>query len=965
MRSKQEEAAQVPLPLVKTLREEFGISVKEAKDALLKANLDVNRARRILKGEASAPSSPAPTTAAKTIAKTVVPPLAQLKDATSKEAALLADKARLVAEEAELNELESSDGAEPAADEIDDEEAALLAEEAALAAEEAAILAEEEDQHRAVQEEQDAEAARQAAEDAAEEAALQAEEEALRAEEAKLEALRMEVQEAAAREAKKAAQSAALAAKRDEKRREKEAVERRKLEEEAACEREAAAAAAAAARERERLEGRRRESAERAARVLEAERRRVEEAAAEAAELQSEAEEPSETEPSAATLLARFREGATAGGRALPADAAEALELALQQEREIEALDRQELRIEIEEMLDERRASVGAVVGDRGGARGSGCGVDGGGGSGGSGGGGGGGEGRHMRHSPKPKPTEQDEARAAMRAEIEREVRAQLSSLSSPPMLTQPPQPHRPQQYAMVAYGAAAASHAPRHAQAHPSHWGGEAPYQAPHQAHPHSAWDARHGQTSGWPTGRSTRAVDGTGTTLLSAEGTVPSAVRSADDLLPTETLLAQLRLAFDYFDVRRVGSIGARELHDALTTLGAALSRKQLEGVIARADTSGTGRIDFADFVDAVASGLHPLHVSLPLEAAAPYEALLTTPTFEATSRGGAPPYQALHARAPSYYHAPAYVDEYPDRWKWDVPLPPSIPVDRFAERPHAWIGGRSVEIPEMNPEISRDARPWHAWPLLPDPYSEVDLPSPVPPNPQKPTAMLRKPKAYYIDIEPPSPLPPKLPSQLQHHRQHQQPQAPAIRPPPPPPPPLRPLRGEAAVRQELRRRERERLLLQLERRRAERSEVEHELGHLRREHEELRIQMHEEARRKRLGAFQASFQASQPDPTRSATPALNKLRAALPGSADAAVSAASAANARCGGASPAAVARGPAAKLAAAPAKGGAAKPAVAKGMAAKGATAPGSPKNARPKPPTKRDKVNSLAAANKLL
>jgi hypothetical protein len=120
-----------------------------------------------------------------------------------------------------------------------------------------------------------------------------------------------------------------------------------------------------------------------------------------------------------------------------------------------------------------------------------------------------------------------------------------------------------------------------------------------------------------------------------------------------------------------------------------------------------------------------------------------------------------------------------------------------------------------------------------------------------------------------------------------------------------------------------------------------------------------MHEEARRKRLGAFQAS-QASQPDPTRSATPALNKLRAALPGSADAAVSAASAANARGGGA------RGPAANLAAAaPPKGGAAKPAVAKGMAAKGATAPGSPKNARPKTPTKREKVNSLAAANKLL
>ena len=91
----------MPLPLVKTLREEFGISVKEAKDALLKANLDVYRARSILKGEASAPSSPA-LTAAKTVAKTVVTPLAQLKEATSKEAALAAEEAALLAGEARL-----------------------------------------------------------------------------------------------------------------------------------------------------------------------------------------------------------------------------------------------------------------------------------------------------------------------------------------------------------------------------------------------------------------------------------------------------------------------------------------------------------------------------------------------------------------------------------------------------------------------------------------------------------------------------------------------------------------------------------------------------------------------------------------------------------------------------------------------------------------------------------------------
>ena len=55
---------QVPLPLVKALRDELGISMKDAKDALLKANLDLDLARSILKGEVAATPPPAPSAVA-------------------------------------------------------------------------------------------------------------------------------------------------------------------------------------------------------------------------------------------------------------------------------------------------------------------------------------------------------------------------------------------------------------------------------------------------------------------------------------------------------------------------------------------------------------------------------------------------------------------------------------------------------------------------------------------------------------------------------------------------------------------------------------------------------------------------------------------------------------------------------------------------------------------------------------
>ena len=55
---------QVPLTLVKTLRDELGISMKDAKDALLKANLDLDLARSILKGEVAATPPPAPSAVA-------------------------------------------------------------------------------------------------------------------------------------------------------------------------------------------------------------------------------------------------------------------------------------------------------------------------------------------------------------------------------------------------------------------------------------------------------------------------------------------------------------------------------------------------------------------------------------------------------------------------------------------------------------------------------------------------------------------------------------------------------------------------------------------------------------------------------------------------------------------------------------------------------------------------------------
>ena len=56
--------------------------------------------------------------------------------------------------------------------------------------------------------------------------------------------------------------------------------------------------------------------------------------------------------------------------------------------------------------------------------------------------------------------------------------------------------------------------------------------------------------------------------------------------------------------------GSIGPRELCHAMRALGHELSRSEAAAIIDHADTTGSGRLDFPDFVDAVASGLGPLH-------------------------------------------------------------------------------------------------------------------------------------------------------------------------------------------------------------------------------------------------------------------------------------------------------------------------------------------------------------------
>ena len=65
-------------------------------------------------------------------------------------------------------------------------------------------------------------------------------------------------------------------------------------------------------------------------------------------------------------------------------------------------------------------------------------------------------------------------------------------------------------------------------------------------------------------------------------------------------------LRAVFELFDVQRLGSIGHAELRSAMARLGSSLTSEEAHGVIARADTSGTGRIDLPDFLDAVARGL-----------------------------------------------------------------------------------------------------------------------------------------------------------------------------------------------------------------------------------------------------------------------------------------------------------------------------------------------------------------------
>ena len=65
--------ASVPLALVRTLRDELGASMKDCKQALLAANLDLAVARRILRGEAVA--SP-PTTPSVQLAAAASPPSA-------------------------------------------------------------------------------------------------------------------------------------------------------------------------------------------------------------------------------------------------------------------------------------------------------------------------------------------------------------------------------------------------------------------------------------------------------------------------------------------------------------------------------------------------------------------------------------------------------------------------------------------------------------------------------------------------------------------------------------------------------------------------------------------------------------------------------------------------------------------------------------------------------------------------
>ena len=64
-------------------------------------------------------------------------------------------------------------------------------------------------------------------------------------------------------------------------------------------------------------------------------------------------------------------------------------------------------------------------------------------------------------------------------------------------------------------------------------------------------------------------------------------------------EEKIAEYKEAFDMFDKNKKGTISANDITKIMKNFGYPISRKEVEGMVAEMDTSGSGELDFEEFV------------------------------------------------------------------------------------------------------------------------------------------------------------------------------------------------------------------------------------------------------------------------------------------------------------------------------------------------------------------------------
>ena len=64
-------------------------------------------------------------------------------------------------------------------------------------------------------------------------------------------------------------------------------------------------------------------------------------------------------------------------------------------------------------------------------------------------------------------------------------------------------------------------------------------------------------------------------------------------------EDKIAEYKEAFDMFDKDGSGTISANDITKIMKNFGYPISRKEVEGMVAEMDTSGSGELDFEEFV------------------------------------------------------------------------------------------------------------------------------------------------------------------------------------------------------------------------------------------------------------------------------------------------------------------------------------------------------------------------------